>query len=292
MLLPAAVTGLLLGGYALMLLSEAIIAPLPPGIPALLVVGSPESGVLAWWNSTLMLGIAILALLLAALCRPGRPAPERLGRASWLITAAVAGYLSLDESVELSAHLGPPAERMLGGTGGEVTSLFTFAWVFPAAVLAFVGCALAIHWARRLPFDLRVGLLAAIATYVTGALGLETANAWLHRQHVDLAWRFGTVVEEILEMGGCLIGLATLAAGLVLVRDTSGRRTLALRPDLADPRTAVRFAGRSRGVERPASVDPGDTTGTGTSTTPGCATHAPETTEEAALRPDPHDDPG
>ena len=295
LLFPTGVTALLIAGYILMRLYGKLVGPIPYDTKALFHI-STEGGLVAWWNSTLLLGIAGIALLLAALSGPGRPAPGRVGRASWLLAAAAAGYLSLDESAALHERLGKPASRLLGG---DETPLITFAWVFPGAILAFVGCVLAVRWARRLPFDLRTGLLAALAIYFTGALGLEALNGWFKRQHADLARQLGTLVEESMEMAGCLIALSTFAAALILVREPSGRLGLALRSDLAAP---VTVAGAT---DRPAAT-PGNPMGNatvgGTGTTgiaPGIPTDTVASTagcastgdpEETVLRPDPGDE--
>ncbi|TDC86281.1 hypothetical protein E1285_23975 [Actinomadura sp. 7K507] len=193
-----------------------------PALRRLFNVGS-ESNVATWWNSTLLLSVAGMAVLAALLTGPG----ARPGRLSWLSLAAATAWLSIDETVQVHERLAGPGEQWANGLG---VSLPTFAWVLPGAVMALAGVAAAVVWARGLPRDQRVGLLSALAVYISGALGVEAVNGWLNRQGADVLYALGTSLEEGMEMGACLLALAVLARIVVFGRDPeSGRVVVRLR---------------------------------------------------------------
>ncbi|MFE0133220.1 hypothetical protein ACFWY6_16865 [Streptomyces sp. NPDC059037] len=87
-------------------------------------------------------------------------------------------------------------------------------------------------WARKLPRDLRSGLLAALAVYLGGALLTEALNGWAHANGHSTVLMLGTIVEEGLEMSGRLVALAVLCRYVVLEQDpASGRALVRLRDD-------------------------------------------------------------
>lgn len=219
--LAAAATGVLLvvdlatQGY------NEYVASLPAGTWLFNV--NAEGNLATWWNSTLLLSVAGVALVAAALTGRG-PGPSRL---SWLGLSAMAALLSIDESIEVHERLGEVGSEWTDSLG---TSVPTYAWVLPGAVVAVAGTVCAVLWARSLPRDLRYGLLGSLATYLTGALLVESFNGWaLHQGHKAVN-ALGTRVEEGLEMGACLLALAVLARYVLLERDPeSGRATVRLR---------------------------------------------------------------
>ncbi|MFD0548030.1 hypothetical protein ACFQ0X_01835 [Streptomyces rectiviolaceus] len=179
-----------------------------------------EANLATWWNSTLLLAVAGMALTAALLSGRG----ARPGRQSWLGLAAAAALLSLDETVSLHERLGEVGRSWKEWAGG---SLPTHAWVLPGAVLAAVGTLCAVLWARKLPRDLRVGLLAALAVYLGGALLTEGLNGWAHANGHSTVLMLGTIVEEGLEMSGCLVALAVLSRYVVLENDPESGRAVA-----------------------------------------------------------------
>lgn len=182
-----------------------------------------EANLPTWWNSTLLLAVAGLALT-AALLSSGAARP---GRLSWLGLTAATALLSADETVSLHERLGEVGRSWKRWAGG---SLPTHAWILPGAVLAAVGTVCAVLWARGLPRALRRGLLGALAVYLGGALITEAFNGWAHEHSYSTVLMLGTIVEEGLEMGGCLVALAALGRYVVLERDPgSGRAAIRLR---------------------------------------------------------------
>lgn len=182
-----------------------------------------EANLPTWWNSTLLLAVAGMALTAALL--GGRGA--RPGRLSWLGLAAATALLSVDETISLHERLGEVGRKWKEWAGG---SLPTHAWVLPGAVLAGVGTVCAVLWARKLPRDLRHGLLGALAVYLGGALLTEAFNGWALGNGHTTVLMLGTIVEEGLEMCGCLVALATLGRYVLLEHDpASGRAVVRLR---------------------------------------------------------------
>ncbi|MFF3641736.1 hypothetical protein [Streptomyces sp. NPDC002564] len=182
-----------------------------------------EANLATWWNSALLLAVAGVALIAALLSGRG----SRPGRLSWLGLVGAAGLLSVDETISLHERLGQVGKSWKQWAGG---SLPTHAWVLPGALLAGAGTVCAVLWARRLPRDLRRGLLGALAVYLSGALLAEAFNGWAHAHGHSTVLMLGTIVEEGLEMSGCLVALAALGRYVVMERDyTSGRMALRLR---------------------------------------------------------------
>ncbi|RLL66088.1 hypothetical protein [Streptomyces sp. Z26] len=184
-----------------------------------------EGNLPTWWNSALLLAVAGMALVAALLS--GRDA--RPGRLSWLGLAAATAVLSIDESSELHERLGEVGKSWKSWAG---VSLPTHAWVLPGALLAVAGTVCAVLWARDLPRDLRRGLLGALAVFLGGALGVETFNGWALEHGYSTVLMLGTLVEEGLEMSGCLVALAVLGRYVLLEHDAeTGRTVVRLRDD-------------------------------------------------------------
>ncbi|GHC83784.1 hypothetical protein GCM10010349_68300 [Streptomyces flavofungini] len=182
-----------------------------------------EGNLATWWNSTLLLAVAGVALIAALLS--GRDA--RPGRLSWLGLAAATALLSLDETISLHERLGEVGKSWKEWAGG---SLPTHAWVLPGALLAATGTVIAVLWARKLPRDLRNGLLAALGVYLGGALLTEAFNGWALENGHSTVLMLGTLVEEGLEMSGCVVALAVLSRYVLLEHDpASGRAVVRLR---------------------------------------------------------------
>lgn len=187
-----------------------------------------EANIATWWNSTLLLAVAGVALAAALLS--GRDA--RPGRLSWLGFSAATALLSVDETVSLHERLGEVGKAWKDTAG---VALPSHAWVLPGALLAVAGVVVAVVWARRLPRDLRYGLLGALGVYLGGALVVEAFNGWAHKNDHSLTLMLGTIVEEGLEMGACVVALAVLGRYVVLEHDpVTGRTTAVLRSESAE----------------------------------------------------------
>ncbi|WP_176611629.1 hypothetical protein [Actinomadura sp. WMMB 499] len=196
-----------------------------PGLRRLFNIGS-ESNLATWWNSLLLLAVAGTALLAALLTERGA-AGRGPGRTTWLALAAVTAWLSIDETVQVHERLTGVGKAWADGLGMSVP---TYAWVLPGAAMALAGVLAAVLWARGLPRDQRLGLLGALAVYITGALVVEAFNGWVNRRGAEEIYAIGTTIEEGMEMGACLLALAVLARFVVCAHDAaSGRTVLRLR---------------------------------------------------------------
>lgn len=182
-----------------------------------------EANLPAWWNSTLLLAVAGVALAAALLSGPR----SRPGRLSWLALAAGTAVLSLDETASFHERLGEVGKSWKEWAG---VTLPTHAWIVPGVLLAAVGTVGAVLWARNLPRDLRNGLLGSLAVYLGGALVTEAFNGWAHTHDHSMTLMLGTLVEEGLEMGACVMALAVLSRYVLLEHDpTTGRGVVRLR---------------------------------------------------------------
>src|SRR5690606_31461458 len=103
-------------------------------------------------------------------------------------------------------------------------------WLVLAAVFAGVSA-----WALgTLPHRLRRGMVAGLAVYLGGALGVEAASgAVLDRWGEGLAYTAVTLVEEGAEMAGAAIVLCTLLGALEVRRTEAGGVDVRLAPDVA-----------------------------------------------------------
>jgi hypothetical protein len=159
-----------------------------------------ERNVPTAWSAALLLASAVLAAVLA-LRRDG------LGSA-WLLVAATAGYLALDESIEIHEWLAPAGSAVAGNA-------LHFAWVIPGAALAAVVGGILLARLRRQPEQVRRRLVIAGGVYLTGALLLEALSGivlrYLGPREMYIAV---TAAEELCEMLGASLLLATVVAVL------------------------------------------------------------------------------
>lgn len=158
---------------------------------------SYEGNVPTWLSSSLLLGCAIAAGLVAS--------EAKAWRRHWWGMAIAFGWVSLDEAAEIHEHLGG-----LVGTHG----LLYFDWVIPAAAVLVVLTALYLPFMRALPRVTRNRLLLAAAIYIGGALGMELPLGWWTERHGNDGLGYALIdwVEETLEMIGAAIALLTLLA--------------------------------------------------------------------------------
>jgi hypothetical protein len=174
-----------------------------------------EHNVPTWFSSTLLMGCAVLAALLAALVRRagGR------GAGHWAGLAAVLSLLSLDEAAALHERLGGPAAEVLGdATQGALH----FAWVVPGMVLALVVGLVFVRFVVRLPPGTRRLVVAAAAMYLTGATALEAIGGIVLEDQGDRAvYLLVTAAEEGLEMAGSVL-LLYAAMSLLHLRPEPG----------------------------------------------------------------------
>lgn len=162
-----------------------------------------EANIPTWWTSTLLALGAAGAVLLA-----GRPGPTR---SPWLACAAGMAALSLDELASILELLFAAGDALAPGA-------FAFSWLAIGLPLAAALAVAAVLVARRLPARARVLLLAGVAVFLAGAVGLEWVGSELTSRDA-YGTRLGVAayhVEELLEMLGatlmCLSPLSVLSA--------------------------------------------------------------------------------
>ena len=184
--------------------AEIILAHLPAnsyrGLVALLnkFVLDSELSIPAWYSSSALLGCSVLLGLIA--CQRCRS--RYAYRFHWFILSLVFLLLSIDELIAVHEMLIVPLRRRLGFEG-----IFYYAWVIPGLVfvIGFGRCYL--NFLMHLENWLRLLFLAAGATYVTGALGMEMAEGPIDQMFGDhsVMSLVAVTIEESLEMIGIAI---------------------------------------------------------------------------------------
>jgi hypothetical protein len=157
-----------------------------------------EANLPAWWNSALLLMIAIGALVAREF------ETERRSRLAWLTVAACGLALSLDEIASLHERLGKPVRDI-----GIVVP--TFAWLVPGIVVATAMFVVLVAIGRALPQRVRRGLLLALVCYLGGAIGVEAINGTLRAPDRLVYYWIGTTIEETIEMVSCVLAIGVIA---------------------------------------------------------------------------------
>lgn len=175
-----------------------------------------EYNMATWYNSGLWMLLGVLAVMIAL----ARPAFRR----SWWLLAVVALLASVDEYLEVHERFDVPGERI-----AEILPVdIGFTWVLIGAPVALVLALLLLRLVLSLPRRALVGTLLGGALFLLGALGVESLNG-RHLQSmdwiVDNRYIYGSMLEELLEMSGIAIALASLIS-LFQHDSTSGRYRL------------------------------------------------------------------
>lgn len=209
-----------------------------------------EYNLATWYNSGLWLLLGALAAAIAA----ARPAYRR----SWWLLAVVALFASVDEYLEIHERLDVPgnwiAERLPVDLG--------FTWVLIGAPIALVIGLLLLRLVLSLPRRALIGLVVGAGLFVAGAIGVESVNGLILQRHggvVTNGFLYGTMVEELFEMSGVAVALASLIS---LVQHDARRGMLRLDPAVLPVPSAPRD--RTRGTS---AADTADRPGPGASRT-------------------------
>ncbi len=157
-----------------------------------------EANVPTWLASSLLLGSAITAFLIAQ-------DPAQLRRGSWASVSALFAWASLDEAAELHENLGGLFE-----TGG----VLYFDWVLSAAILMLAAALALWPWLWSLPRATRRRFFVACAVYFTGALLMELPLGWWTERAGPESLGYALIdwVEESLELCGAALLLFALLA--------------------------------------------------------------------------------
>jgi hypothetical protein len=160
-----------------------------------------EASIATWFNSFVLLLVALLATWLAA-------QPEGDGqKRSWRIIGLLFLLLSIDEiSATHELWNGHLNSRL------NLPPTLVFSWMLVGALIALC---LAIYFARfvfSLPKPIRNGILGAAALYCGGALGLEAVGSYLFgNQMGNTVWYAAVIgLEETCEILGAIRMAETL----------------------------------------------------------------------------------
>jgi len=168
-----------------------------------------ESGLATWFTIIMMLSIVLVSVLIGLAER----AAQSRGWRQWIAVAVVFGFASLDEQIQLHEMWVEPFREIFGITTGP----FILAWVIPAIALSFVLALVFLPFVLRLPTRTRIWIIAAVALWLAGAIGLEMVDSATFeiRQAMDpvVAHWVSAILyttEEAMEMLGVAVLLHTL----------------------------------------------------------------------------------
>jgi hypothetical protein len=171
-----------------------------------------EANIPTWWNVTLLVMVAIAALVAGEIIQEHR----RETRRAWWVVAAAATYASVDEAAGLHERLAEPVQD------AEIDTP-TYAWLLPGAVLALAGALVLVIAGRQLPQPTASRLGVALASYGTAAVGIEAINGWIVDRFDDsILYTIGTIIEETVEMGACAYAVAAIIDTFQWSRTTTG----------------------------------------------------------------------
>jgi hypothetical protein len=181
------------------------------GLAAKLYLGA-EASVPNWFSSVLLLASAAVLFAIGA-------ARRRRDRTHWIILGILFLGLSLDEAAALHDLVSPlfagvftTLARLVGGPFVGLAQKPNYAWEIPGAIFCLVVAAAYVPFLRQLPRRTRNGFVAAGATYVAGAIGVDFIEGWYSGLYGPRTPVFVALVtcEEGLEMIGAALFLYAL----------------------------------------------------------------------------------
>lgn len=173
------------------------------GFVALFSLGSDRS-LPGYYSSFAILFCALLLALIGV----ARWHDGKAYAAHWLALAGIFVFLSVDEMLEMHEKLNEPIRSAL-----DVGGAFYYAWVIPYGVGLLILAAVYFRFLLQLPARTALLFVAAGATFVSGAAGIEMVSGWYSQIHGSRNVGYVALqsVEEILEMVGILIFIFALA---------------------------------------------------------------------------------
>jgi hypothetical protein len=156
---------------------------------------SYEHNVPTYFSTALLLACAVAASVIA-IARP----PLRW---HWWGISLVAGWIALDEALELHEHLGGQF---------DTSGVLYFDWVIPATTIILALALVYVPFVRALAAPTRMRLVIAAAVYIGGGLVMELPLGWWTESHgMDgLGYALIDWVEETMEMVGAVLALVAL----------------------------------------------------------------------------------
>jgi hypothetical protein len=162
-----------------------------------------------WWENNLPAYFAAQLWVIAStlLFLISRGDPDRRGR--WVLLAAVALFLAMDEALQFHEKLILPMRSLIGGTG-----VLFFPWFLPYVAAMAVLAVAYLPFLRQLPRPTTVGILVAGAVFCSGALGMEMVEGIFFEDDPfarTLLLDVLVTIEESLELAGILLFIHALA---------------------------------------------------------------------------------
>jgi hypothetical protein len=169
-----------------------------------------EANFPAWFSSALWLIAAHHCYRIHMACRDR--APLKRQAPSWLALAVGSVVLSLDETATIHESIGAIIDTMRGNPSGIEP---VYSWVELAAPLVALAGLSFVPFLLRLPAATALGLIAAGAIYLGGAMGMETLGSLKESKVLSafpfgLTWGRDIAIEEFLEMAGTIAFAAVL----------------------------------------------------------------------------------
>jgi hypothetical protein len=187
-----------------------------------------ETAVPTWFSSLLLLGIAVVAFVLARTDRAEGSTRYRW----WYAAAGVMLALAIDEAAAVHEVTFDVMQRWFGIASGPLL----FAWVIPAGIAAIVVIGVFLRFFLGLPGEIRLTAGIGTAVFLAGALGMQMVKGALiydltpNDSGGSLPIDLLSGLEEALELAGAILVLRALL--LHLARYVLPERALLLR--LAD----------------------------------------------------------
>ena len=163
-----------------------------------------EGNLAAFWQGLMLLGLSLLAAVIAADARELGHGRETL---EWAGVAGVFAFLAVDEATAIHEALVAP---LIGATGAG--GVLHFAWLIPAFAVLVVLAVLYLGWYMRLPPRLRLLMTVALGLFLLGAVGGEMVGGVLYESGGagSTSYRIEAQLEELLESLGAIVAVAAL----------------------------------------------------------------------------------
>ena len=166
-----------------------------------------DGNIPTWYASA---SLFLCALLLFAIARTATGSREKW-RSHWYGLSSLFLLLSIDETATIHERAGDALDQ-LAPPVSDLGGFLFYSWVIIGAAAVLLVSLVFLRFTLRLPKRTRTLFVVAAGVFVTGGLGAEMINAWLHDVYGTNTFAYAamTVVEEVLEMTGVLIFIYAL----------------------------------------------------------------------------------
>jgi len=135
-----------------------------------------------------------------------------LDKFRWHWTGLAAGFtfMTFDEGSSIHELLTMPIKNHVGE---GLPAFLTFAWVIPIGILVISLAFVYVKFILALPKESRRMIIFSAILYLGGALGMEMMGGSYAHSHTihNLPYNIIVTIEEMLEMGGTILLILTLA---------------------------------------------------------------------------------